>query len=106
MGKLHDKTVKKLIKNKPSVRRTEGNGLYLITPKRGVACWMLSYPPQATKLRRDTPLARRATGRWPTPVTRPLDCGWSSGSAGSFWQRFTSKQTWSKPGTAIGAAAL
>jgi hypothetical protein len=41
VGKLHDKTVKKLIKEKPSVRHADGNGLYLMTPKRGDAYWML-----------------------------------------------------------------
>ena len=53
MGKLHDKTVKKLIKEKPSVRHADGNGLYLMTPKRGDAYWMLRYTTPATKLRRE-----------------------------------------------------
>ncbi|PWW05375.1 tyrosine-type recombinase/integrase [Mangrovibacter plantisponsor] len=53
MGKLHDKTVKKLIKEKPSVRHADGDGLYLMTPKRGDAYWMLRYTTAATKLRRE-----------------------------------------------------
>ena len=53
MGKLHNKTVKKLIKEKPSVRHADGNGLYLMTPKRGDAYWMLRYTTPATKLRRE-----------------------------------------------------
>ncbi|HBN59847.1 MAG TPA: integrase, partial [Halomonas sp.] len=53
MGKLHDKTVKKLIKEKPSVRHADDNGLYLMTPKRGDAYWMLRYTTPATKLRRE-----------------------------------------------------
>ena len=53
MDKLHDKTVKKLIKEKPSVRHADGNGLYLMTPKRGDAYWMLRYTTPATKLRRE-----------------------------------------------------
>ncbi|WP_235614291.1 MULTISPECIES: Arm DNA-binding domain-containing protein [Salinivibrio] len=53
MGKLYDKTVKKLIREKPSVRHADGNGLYLMTPKRGDAYWMLRYTTPATKLRRE-----------------------------------------------------
>ncbi len=53
MGNLHDKTVKKLIKEKSSVRHSDGDGLYLMTPKRGDAYWMLRYTTPATKLRRE-----------------------------------------------------
>ncbi len=53
MGALHDKTVKKLVKEKPSVRHADGNGLYLMTPTRGDAYWMLRYTTPTTKLRRE-----------------------------------------------------
>ncbi|EKO6516196.1 tyrosine-type recombinase/integrase [Vibrio cholerae] len=53
MGILHDKTVKKLIKEQSSVRHSDGDGLYLMTPKRGDAYWMLRYTTPATKLRRE-----------------------------------------------------
>lgn len=53
MGALHDKTVKKLVKEKPSVRHADGDGLYLMTPKRGDAYWMLRYTTQTTKIRRE-----------------------------------------------------
>ncbi|MDQ5892958.1 MAG: hypothetical protein QG613_1830, partial [Pseudomonadota bacterium] len=53
MGKLYDKTVKKLIKEKSAVRHADGNGLYLMTPARGEAYWMLRYTTPTTKLRRE-----------------------------------------------------
>lgn len=58
MGKLHDKTVKKLIKERPSVRHADGNGLYLMTPQRGDAYWMLRYTIPVTKLRREYTIGR------------------------------------------------
>lgn len=48
MGKLYDKTVRKLIKEKPAVRHADGNGLYLVTPTRGDAYWMLRYTTTAS----------------------------------------------------------
>ncbi|WP_458734177.1 tyrosine-type recombinase/integrase [Zobellella taiwanensis] len=53
MGKLYDRTVRKLIKERPSVRHADGNGLYLMTPKRGEPYWMLRYTTPTTKLRRE-----------------------------------------------------
>lgn len=53
MGKLYDKTVKKLIKEKSAVRHADGNGLYLMTPARGETYWMLRYTTPTTKLRRE-----------------------------------------------------
>ncbi|WP_241832530.1 MULTISPECIES: hypothetical protein [unclassified Salinivibrio] len=44
MSTLHDKTVKKLIREKLSVRHADSNGLYLMTPKRDDSYWMLRYP--------------------------------------------------------------
>lgn len=48
MGNLHDKTVKKLIKEKSFVRHSDGDGLYVMTPKRGDAYRMLRYTTPAS----------------------------------------------------------
>lgn len=53
MGRLYERTVRKLIKDRPAVRHADGDGLYLMTPQRGDPYWMLRYTSSVTKQRRE-----------------------------------------------------
>lgn len=53
MGRLYERTVRKLIKERSAVRHADGNGLYLMTPQRGDPYWMLRYTSSDTKQRRE-----------------------------------------------------
>lgn len=58
MARLYERTVRKLVKERPAVRHADGDGLYLMTPKRGNAYWMLRYTSPATGQRREYTLGQ------------------------------------------------